>query len=100
MKRKLVTLAFPTLIGALSFASPALAGDHYFNCYVSGGVAHAQFCSQSSASGSGTGYIYSYDESGTQTGSTMAVWVGVAVMGCDEVATMSVSGDTVSCTFQ
>lgn len=87
------------LIAMLTHSQLAFAGDAYGSCYVENGVAHALFCSQTSASGSGTGYVTSFDRSGSQLDREMIVWVGVAVMGCDEVETISVDRDAVGCSF-
>jgi hypothetical protein len=79
--------------------SSAFAGDGYGSCYVENGEAHVLFCSKTSDSSSGTGYVTVFDRNGSTLHSEMIVWVGIAILGCDEVDTISVGSDAVNCTF-
>ena len=77
----------------------AYAGDGYGGCYVHNGTAYAMFCSPTSDSGSGTGWITVFDRNGSVLDRSMAIWVGIAIMGCDEVDAVSVDSEAFACEF-
>lgn len=82
-------------------SSSAFADGHaYGSCYVQNGEAHALVCAQGSFSGSGTGYVYAYDANGSEVDRSMHTWVAVVINGCEDVGSVSVSGDAVSCAFR
>jgi hypothetical protein len=87
------------LLLTLLTLNSSFAGDYYTNCYVRDGKAIALFCAQSSASGSGTGSIDVFDIKGRLIDSEMSIWIGIAIMGCDEVDSVDVDEDAVFCVF-
>jgi hypothetical protein len=93
-------MKFCLALAVLVVAAQAQAGDGYGACFLRNGVAHAMFCSKTSDSRSGTGTIVTYSRYGQELSRDIDIYVGVAVMGCDEVEQAQAPADAVGCSFE